>query len=125
ELGRRLVALRLVGRVFVVAEAAVQVAVEGHTEMGGLLVGDELQEEARETVDRPCPLAVRALDGGGEREVGAEDVRAGVDQVGGGRCGHRRNVAGLRKRKRGYGPSAPRRPLRRSPSGTPGSRAGT
>jgi hypothetical protein len=89
QLGRRLLALRLVGGEFVVAEAAVQVAVEGHHEVGGTLVRDELEQEAREAVDRAGPRAVRALERGGQREVSPEDIGAGIDEMDGGRLGHR------------------------------------
>ena len=50
QLGRRHLPLLLVGGVDVVAEAAVQVAVEGHAEMGGLLVRDQLEQERGEAV---------------------------------------------------------------------------
>src|SRR4029077_20634421 len=50
ELRRRQGALRLVGGVEVVPEAGRQAAVEGHPEMAGALVREELEEEAREAV---------------------------------------------------------------------------
>jgi len=83
ELRRRSLALRLVGGVEVVAEAAVEVPVKRHRDVRRPLVGQVLGEKGREAVDRVHrpPLAVddRLRDG----EEGAEQIRAGVDQMDG------------------------------------------
>src|SRR5215203_28412 len=84
QLGRRRHPLLLVGGIDLVAEAGAQVAVEGHAEVGGLLVRDQLEQEGGEAVGGRRRDAAGRLDAGGQGEVSPEDVRARVHQVDGG-----------------------------------------
>lgn len=78
---RRRFAVGLVGRVQLVAEAAVQRLVEGDGDVRRALAFEQFQQEAGEAVHRVGRPALRILEFVGHRVPGAEHVQAGVDQV--------------------------------------------
>ena len=84
-LGRGL-AVGLVGRVEVVAEARLQRLVEGHHQVRGPLALEQLEHEAGEAVHRVHRPAVGVLELVGHRVPGPEHVQAGVHEVQ--RAGH-------------------------------------
>ncbi len=92
ELRRRQGALSLVGGIEIVPEARRQAAVERHPKVARALVRDQLQKEARETVDRLHRPALRIAQAVRQGEVGPEDVRGGIDQVDARRRSHGRTL---------------------------------
>ncbi len=78
ELVRHLGAVGLVLGVDLVAEGAP--LVEGHGDVGGLLVAQDVQQHGRESVDGVGQLALRGLEIVGQRVVGAVGEGVTVDQ---------------------------------------------
>ena len=81
ELGRRRIAIGLIGRVERVAKAASVACIEGDRHIVGLFALEQVAQEARKAVERMRRLAIGIGQIGWQRIPGAEDVDRSVDQV--------------------------------------------